>query len=65
MTAFLSPSPLDLGEPHVSDRTGDMGSAIVWTGNASIHINDAATARALKEAFAEAERLLEAAGRTS
>jgi hypothetical protein len=61
MSAFITTPSLDIDPDaiHVNDRP-DLGVAVVWLGNFTAHVDDAATARKLAVAFAQAADLLEA-----
>ncbi len=63
--AFLAvPSINLLGQPSVSDRTADLGTAIVSLSlGVHMHLHSAAHAAQLARVFDEAAQLLTAAGR--
>lgn len=50
----LSGINIEPSEVRVSDRTSDLGIAVVNFGDAAVHVNTAAAARVISEAFARA-----------
>jgi hypothetical protein len=64
--AFLSlPQPQLDALPQISDRTADLGAVVVRLSlGVHLHVNAAAQARALADAFIKAGRLLTEAGKT-